>query len=193
MTIHRLTFAVVEPVSTFDHRAINEWATRPLAPEVEVVCDELGGFHRFDAAGHAVAVLQSKTRRLATAMDGARWSNAVLSHQKRFICGTHDAFMQHTDARRYPVEAAYRLNRRIRWRDFRPRRVRARRLGKPSTELRWRQTVHFCSRGSASIRKDQRPFAACATARKSARPLLIVSSHSAAGSESYTMPAPACT
>ena len=33
-------------------------------------------------------------------------------------------------------------------------------------------------------RKRHNPFAACATARNSARPLLIVSSHSVAGSES---------
>jgi hypothetical protein len=38
-----------------------------------------------------------------------------------------------------------------------------------------------------------KPPAACATARNSARPLLIVSSHSLTGSESWTMPAPACT
>src|SRR5690606_5322269 len=37
------------------------------------------------------------------------------------------------------------------------------------------------------------PFAAVATARNSARPLFMVSSHSFAGSESCTMPAPACT
>ena len=35
--------------------------------------------------------------------------------------------------------------------------------------------------------------AAWATARNSARPLFIVSSHSFCGSESCTMPAPACT
>src|SRR5690606_33458452 len=37
------------------------------------------------------------------------------------------------------------------------------------------------------------PPAACATARNSALPLFNVSSHSITGSESWTMPAPACT
>jgi hypothetical protein len=44
-----------------------------------------------------------------------------------------------------------------------------------------------------SMNGGYKPPAACATARNSARPLLIVSSHSLTGSESWTMPAPACT
>ena len=51
-----------------------------------------------------------------------------------------------------------------------------------------------CRKGAINNCEVQsQPPAACATALNSARPLFIVSSHSAAGSESYTMPPPACT
>src|SRR5690606_8493352 len=46
---------------------------------------------------------------------------------------------------------------------------------------------------SAHLHLHHNPLAACATARNSARPLFMVSSHSFCGSESNTMPAPACT
>ena len=51
------------------------------------------------------------------------------------------------------------------------------------------------SRASSALREGRgyKPLAARATARNRARPLFMVSSHSAAGSESCTMPAPACT
>ncbi len=60
------TFAVIEPVRTFDNEAIADWAKRRLAPEAEVFSDGLGAFRRFEAAGHAHTVLESAGRRTAT-------------------------------------------------------------------------------------------------------------------------------
>jgi hypothetical protein len=53
------------------------------------------------------------------------------------------------------------------------------------------RSVLYTSRAGGAA--HHRPRAASATARNNARPLFIVSSHSLAGSESWTIPAPACT
>ncbi|EQD58559.1 ISXo5 transposase, partial [mine drainage metagenome] len=89
------TFAVIEPVRTFDNDAITAWAQRRLAPEAEAFRDSLGAFRRFEATGHAHAVLESEGSRAATEIDGARWVNVLLSNLTRSIGGACHAFKQH--------------------------------------------------------------------------------------------------
>jgi hypothetical protein len=67
------TFAVIEPVRTFDSDAITDRAQRRLAPEAEAFSDGLGAFRRFETTGHAHTVLESEGGRAATEIDGARW------------------------------------------------------------------------------------------------------------------------
>lgn len=119
------TYAVIEPVRTFDNASITDWAKRRLALDAEVFTDGLGVFGRFADEGHAHSVIRTAGGRAATQARGARWVNVVLSNVKRSLDGTYHAVKQHKYARRYLAEAAYRFNRRFRLRDFVPRLLHA--------------------------------------------------------------------
>ena len=67
------TFAVIEPVRTFDNASITDWAQHRLAPEAEAFSDGLGAFRRFAATDHAHTVIESDGGRAATEVKGARW------------------------------------------------------------------------------------------------------------------------
>ena len=97
------TYAVIEPVRTFDNGAVADWAKRRLKPQVEVFSDGLGAFRRF-AIDHAHTVLQSEGGRAATQLHGARWAHVALS--------TLVALQLATDGRGRSVQChGYRTNR----------------------------------------------------------------------------------
>ena len=133
-TLEHPTFAVIEPVKTFDNAAIDDWAQRRLAPDAEVYSDGLACFRRVVGHGHAHTVLDTGGGRAATEARGARWVNIVLSNLKRSIDGAYHAIKQHKYARRYLAEAAYRFNCRFRLPEMLPRLLRAMAVCKPCAE-----------------------------------------------------------
>ncbi len=137
------TYAVIEPVRSFDDASINEWQARRLAPDAEVFSDGLFCFRRFADADHPHTVLQTQGRRAACEVTGARWANIVLGNLKRAISGTYHAVRQSKYARRYLAEAAYRFNRRFRLREMLPRLARAMMLCKPHAEPVLRRATNF--------------------------------------------------
>jgi hypothetical protein len=141
--LERPTFAVIEPVRSFDNASLNDWITRRLAPECEVYSDGLACFRRLEDAGHAHTTLDTGGGRAATEVAGARWVNVVLGNLKRAISGTYHAVKQAKYARRYLAEAAYRFNRRFRLRETLPRLATAMMRCKPCPEPRLRIASNF--------------------------------------------------
>ena len=134
--LERPTFAVIEPVRSFDNASLNDWITRRLAPECEVYSDGLACFRRLEDAGHAHTTLDTGGGRAATEVAGARWVNVVLGNLKRAISGTYHAVKQAKYAWRYLAEAAYRFNRRFRLRETLSRLATAMMRCKPCPEPR---------------------------------------------------------
>lgn len=139
----RPTFAVIEPVRSFDNASLNDWIARRLAPECEVYSDGLACFRRLEDAGHAHTTLETGGGRAATEVAGARWVNVVLGNLKRAISGTYHAIRQAKYARRYLAEAAYRFNRRFHLREMLPRLATAMMCCKPYPEPRLRAASNF--------------------------------------------------
>lgn len=142
-TLGHPTFAVIEPVRSFDGRSIEDWGKRRLAPDAEVYSDGLGCFRRFVDLNHAHSVLATEGGRAATEVRGARWVNVVLGNVKRGISGCYHALKQGKYARRYLAEAAYRFNRRFRLPEMLPRLTRAMVLCKPCSEPQLRAASNF--------------------------------------------------
>ena len=84
------TFAVIEPVRSFDNASLTDWGKRRLAPDAEVFSDGLGCFRRVVELDHAHTVLETAGGRAATEIKGARWVNVVLGNVKRAISGCYD-------------------------------------------------------------------------------------------------------
>ena len=141
--LERPTFAVIEPVRSFDNASLSDWITRRLAPECEVYSDGLACFRRLEDAGHAHTTLDTGGGRAATEVAGARWVNVVLGNLKRAISGTYHAVKQAKYARRYLAEAAYRFNRRFRLRETLSRLATAMMRCKPCPEPRLRFASNF--------------------------------------------------
>ena len=141
--LERPTFAVIEPVRSFDNASLNDWITRRLAPECEVYSDGLACFRRLEDAGHAHTTLDTGGGRAATEVAGARWVNVVLGNLKRAISGTYHAVKQAKYARRYLAEAAYRFNRRFRLRETLSRLATAMMRCNPCPEPRLRFASNF--------------------------------------------------
>ena len=142
-TLEHPTFAVIEPVRSFDNDSLRDWAARRLAPEAEAYTDGLGCFRRIEEAGHAHTVLVTGGGRAATQAQGARWVNVLLANVKRAISGSYHAIRQAKYARRYLAEAAYRFNRRFHLAAMLPRLLRAMVLCKPCAEPSLRATGNF--------------------------------------------------
>jgi len=113
-TLEHPTFAVIEPVRSFDNPSLLDWGKRRLAPGAEVFSDGLGCFRRVVDLEHAHTVLETGGGRASTEVKGARWVNVVMANVKRAISGCYHAMRQAKYARRYLAEAAYRFNRRFR-------------------------------------------------------------------------------
>lgn len=137
------SFAVLEPVRSFDNASILDWGRRRLAEDAEVYSDGLACFARFADLDHAHSVLVTGGGRAATEARGARWVNVVLGNVKRAISGCYHAIKQAKYARRYLAEAAYRFNRRTRLASMLPRLARAMVLCKPWPEPALRAVGNF--------------------------------------------------
>ncbi|WP_426683358.1 IS1595 family transposase [Xanthomonas translucens pv. undulosa] len=137
------SFAVIEPVRSFDNASLQDWTARPLAPECEVYTDGLACFRRLEDAGHAHTTLDTGGGRTATEAPGARWVNVVLGNLKRAISGVYHAIAQSKYARRYLAEAAYRFNRRFRLREMLPRLATSMMRCKPCPEPVLRAASNF--------------------------------------------------
>ena len=137
------SFAVIEPVRSFDNASLEDWIVRRLAPECEVYSDGLACFRRLEDAGHAHTTLVTGGGRAATEVPGARWVNVVLGNLKRAISGTYHAIRQAKYARRYLAEAAYRFNRRFHLRQMLPRLATAMMRCIPCPEPRLRAASNF--------------------------------------------------
>ena len=144
-TLEHPTFAVIEPVRSFDNVSLEDWGTRRLAPDAEVFSDGLGCFRRFVALDHAHTVLETEGGRAATEVKGARWVNVLMGNVKRAISGCYHSVRQAKYARRYLAEAAYRFNRRFRLAEMLPRLARAMVLCKPWPEPKLRAVGNFLS------------------------------------------------
>ena len=142
-TLEHPTFAVIEPVRSFDNASLKDWSTRRLAPGAEVFSDGLGCFRRVVEGDHAHTVLETEGGRAATEVKGARWVNVVLGNVKRAISGCYHAVRQAKYARRYLAEAAYRFNRRFRLAEMLPRLAHAMVLCKPWPESKLRAVGNF--------------------------------------------------
>ena len=142
-TLEHPTFAVIEPVRSFDNASLKDWSTRRLAPGAEVFSDGLGCFRRVVEGDHAHTVLETEGGRAATEVKGARWVNVVLGNVKRAISGCYHAVRQAKYARRYLAEAAYRFNRRFRLAEMLPRLAHAMVLCKPWPESELRAVGNF--------------------------------------------------
>ncbi len=99
------TYAVIEPVRSFDDASIQDWQARHLAPIAEVFSDGLFCFRCFGRrpqevpfrdAGHAHTVLETGGGRAACEVNGARWVNVLL----KLPC--HPAGQVRTPKRRHP-------------------------------------------------------------------------------------------
>lgn len=139
------SFAVIEPVPSFDNATIIEWSQRRLAPQTAVFSDGLWAFRRFADTGHQHTVLSAENPRAATEIKGARWVNTVLSNVKRALSGTYHSIKQNKYARRYLAEAAYRFNRRFDLTKIMPRLLRAMTLCSPCPEPLLRKTSNYLS------------------------------------------------
>lgn len=137
------TYAVIEPVRSFDNASLEDWMGRRLAPECEVYTDGLACFRRLEEAGHAHTTLDTGGGRAATQARGARWVNVLLGNLKRAISGRYHAIRHGKYARRYLAEAAYRFNRRFRLRELLPRLTRAMMLCAPCPERSLRLASNF--------------------------------------------------
>jgi transposase-like protein len=142
-TLEHPTFAIIEPVRSFDNVSLEDWGTRRLAPDAEVFSDGLGCFRRFVALDHAHTVLETEGGRAATEVKGARWVNVLMGNVKRAISGCYHSVRQAKYARRYLAEAAYRFNRRFRLAEMLPRLARAMILCKPWPEPKLRAVDNF--------------------------------------------------
>lgn len=142
-TLEHPTFAVIEPVRSFDNDALRDWAARRLAPDAEAYTDGLACFRRIEEAGHAHTVLVTGGGRAATQAQGAHWVNVLLGNVKRAISGCYHAIRQAKYARRYLAEAAYRFNRRFHLAAMLPRLLRTMVLCKPCAEPSLRATGNF--------------------------------------------------
>lgn len=142
-TLEHPTFAVIEPVRSFDNVSLEDWGTRRLAPDAEVFSDGLGCFRRFVALDHAHTVLETEGGRGATEVKGARWVNVLMGNVKRAISGCYHSVRLAKYARRYLAEAAYRFNRRFRLAEMLPRLARAMVLCKPWPEPKLRAVDNF--------------------------------------------------
>lgn len=141
------SYAVLEPVRSFDNVSLKDWCERRLAPDAEVYSDGLACFARCIDTGHAHTVLVTEGRRAACEARGARWVNVVLSNVKRAISGRYHAFKQAKYARRYLAEAQYRFNRRFRLAEMLPRLMRAMMLTGPWSEQHLRAAGNFPAEG----------------------------------------------
>lgn len=65
-TLEHPTYAVIEPVRSFDNASILDWGKRRLAPDAEVYSDGLACFARVVDLDHAHTVLDVAGRRAAT-------------------------------------------------------------------------------------------------------------------------------
>lgn len=139
------TFAVIEPVQSFDNTSLSDWARRRLAPGAEVFSDGLACFRRTADLGHPHTVLVTGGGRAATEAKGARWVNILLGNVKRAISGRYHSVRQAKYARLYLAEAAYRFNRRFHLRSMMPRLLRAMVLCKPHPEPVLRTASNFHS------------------------------------------------
>lgn len=125
------TFAVIEPVRTFERAAITDWCQRRLAPDAEGFTDGVWAFRRFANAGHAHTVLKTGGVRATTEANGPRWVNIVLGNVKRSISGRYRSNRQVKCVRPYLAEAAYRFDRRFRLSELLTRLARAMMLCAP--------------------------------------------------------------
>jgi transposase-like protein len=141
--LERPTFAVIEPVRTFDNATVSDWVARRLAPDAEAYTDGLACFRRIAGAGHAHTTLETDGGRAATEVRGARWVNVVLGNVKRAISGVYHAVRQGKYARLYLLEAAYRFNRRFRLADLLPRVAVALMRCKAYAEPKLRMATNF--------------------------------------------------
>lgn len=137
------SYAVLEPVRTFDNASLTDWCQRRLAPEAEVYSDGLACFARCIDSGSAHTVLVTEGGRAACEVPGARWVNVVLANTKRAISGRYHAIKQAKYARRYLGEAQYRFNRRFRLAEMLPRLMRATMLCNPWPEPALRAAGNF--------------------------------------------------
>lgn len=142
-SLERPTFAVIEPVRTFDNLTVGDWVARRLAPGAEAYTDGLACFRRIADAGHAHTPLETDGGRTATEVRGACWVNVVLGNVKRAIRGVYHTVRQAKYARRYLAEAAYRFNRRFRLADLLPRLAVAMIRCKPPAEPKLRMATNF--------------------------------------------------
>ncbi|MHB1617025.1 MAG: IS1595 family transposase [Metallibacterium sp.] len=126
--------AVIEPVPTFDKKAIEAWGQTHLVPGAEVYSDGLGAFRAVVDLDHAHTVIVASTRKAACEDEGARWVNIVLGNLKRSLDGTHHAFHFFKYADRYLGEAAWRFNRRFHLKALIPRLLVAAARCKPRSE-----------------------------------------------------------
>jgi len=161
------SYAVIEPVRSFDDASTRDWQTRHLAPDAEVFSDGLFCFRRFGRrpqevpfrdAGHTHTtngspqgtVLEIGGGRAACEAQGARWVNVLLGNLKRAISGSYDqrksprdhAIRQGKYARLNLAEAAYRF-RRFDLRAILPRLARAMMFCKPHPEPVLRMASNF--------------------------------------------------
>lgn len=137
------TFAVIEPITSFNDEAMIDWGRRRLKPDAEVFTDGLWCFRRLADADHPHTVLDTAGGRAATEVKGARWVNIVLANVKRAISGSYHAIRQAKYARRYLAEAAYRFNRRFRLHEMPRRLARAMMLCAPCPERSLRLASNF--------------------------------------------------
>lgn len=142
-TLEHPTFAVIEPVRSFDNASVADWVERRLAPGAEAYTDGLACFGRIADAGHAHTTLDTGGGRAATEVRGARWVNVVLGNVKRAISGSYHAVRQAKYARRYLAEAAYRFNRRFRLAELLQRLTVAMMRCKPHAEPKLRLATNF--------------------------------------------------
>ena len=142
-TLECPTFAVIEPVKSFDDASMIDWGQRRLAEGAEVFSDGLHCFRRLAEQDHAHTVLVTGGGRAATQVKGARWVNTVLGNVKRAISGRYHAIQQSKYARRYLAEAAYRFNRRFRLPEMLPRLLRAMALCAPCAEPLLRAATNY--------------------------------------------------
>lgn len=141
--LERPTFAVIDPVRSFDNASVTDWVSRRLAPEAEAFTDGLSCFRRIADAGHPHTTLETGGGRAATEVRGARWVNVVLGNVKRAISGSYHAVRQAKYARRYLAEAAYRFNRRFRLAELLQRLTVAMMRCKPHAEPKLRLATNF--------------------------------------------------
>ena len=107
-------------VPSFSLNAIDDWASRHLAPGRQVVSDGLACFNAIGQSGHDHTVIITGGGPESVKIPEFKWVNTIIGNIKNSLRGTFHAISE-KHFHRYLAEFCYRFNRRFDLRQLMPR------------------------------------------------------------------------